>query len=81
MTVALNVLGATCLLVGVFGCTETILMLAAVPANKTAAWYESAVADVWWAGVVAIGGFAIGLLGLCLAHRFKKPRQTIRGVQ
>ena len=81
MSIVLNVLSAICLLVGVFGCTETILMLAAVPANKTAAWYELAVADVWWAGMVAIGGFAIGLLGLCLAHRFTKPRRTIQGVQ
>jgi hypothetical protein len=54
-------------------------MLAAVPANKTAAWYESAVADVWWAGVVAIGGFAIGLLGLCLAHRFHETTSDYSG--
>ena len=69
------------MLLGVFGCTETILMLAAVPANKTAAWYELAVEGVWWAAAVAIVGFAIGSLGLCLAHRFTKPRRIIQEVQ
>jgi hypothetical protein len=81
MSVPLNVLGAICLLAGVYGCTETILMLAALPADKTAAWYELAVEDVWWAAAVAIGGFVIGSLGLYLAHRLTKPRRVIQGVQ
>jgi hypothetical protein len=81
MTVALNVLAAVCLLAGVYGCTETTLMLAALPADKTAAWYGSAVEDVWWAAAIAIIGFAIGSLGLYLAHRFTKPRRIIQGVQ
>ena len=81
MTVALNVLGAVCLLAGVYGCTETILMLAALPADKTAALHELAVEDVWWATVVAVVGFAIGSLGLYLAHRFTKPHRIIQGVQ
>jgi hypothetical protein len=81
MSVALNVLGAICLLAGVYGCTETILMLTAVPANQTAAWYESAVADVWWAAAVAIVGFVTGSLGLYLAHRCTKPRRITQGVR
>ena len=78
MRVALNVLGAICLLVGVYGCTETILMLAAQPAHK-AAW--SAEGEVLWPAAVAIGGFIIGSLGLYLAHRLTKPPRIVRGVQ
>jgi hypothetical protein len=80
MRVALNVLGAICLLVGVYGCTETILMLAAVP-PEAAASYEQAKEDVWWAAALAIGGFGLGLLGLFLAHRLTKPPRIVRGVQ
>jgi uncharacterized membrane protein YfcA len=80
MRVALNVLGAICLLVGVYGCTETILMLAAVPA-ETAASYAQAEEDVWWAAAVAIGGLIVGSLGLYLAHRLTKPPRIVRGVQ
>ena len=80
MTLALNILGAICLLAGVYGCTETTLMLAAVPA-ETSARYELAVADVWWAAAVAVGGFTTGSLALFLAHRFTKPQRIVQGVQ
>jgi hypothetical protein len=56
-------------------------MLAAVLVNKIAAWYELAVEDVWWAAAVAIAGFALGSLGLYLAHRFTKPHRIIQGAQ
>ena len=75
MRVVLNVLGAICLLVGVCGCTETILMLAAMPAEKTT-WHEAAVEDVLWPAAVAAGGFIIGLLGLYLAHLVTQPPRT-----
>jgi len=80
MRVALNVLGAICLLIGVFGCTETILMLAALPEEKAAS-YEQAEKDVWWPAVVAIGGFTIGSLGLFLAHRLRKSIRPTQGVR
>ncbi len=80
MTLALNILGAMCLLAGVYGCTETMLMLAAVPA-ETSERYELAVQDAWWAAAVAIGGFAIGSLALFLAHRLTKPDRIVQGVQ
>jgi hypothetical protein len=80
MTLALNILGAMCLLAGVYGCTETMLMLAAVPA-ETSARYDLAVADAWWAAAVAVGGFAIGSLALFLAHCLAKPRRIVQGVQ
>jgi hypothetical protein len=80
MRIALNVLGTICLLVGVYGCTETILMLAAVPA-ETAASHVQAEEDVWWPAAVAIGGFIVGSLGLYLAHCLTKPPRIVRGVQ
>ena len=65
----MNFLGAVCLLIGVAACTETMLMLAAVPGEAAAQQEET-----WWPAAVAVGGFLIGSLCLYVADRLRKQR-------